>query len=251
VHSYARGAPADLRLVDAVAFGFAADIAPGQSVSRSLQLRINANAAGAIDDTGWLVFMDGVQAQPIAVESNPVRVMVAGPPPALRLYSDAQYGNHLGVLRAGQPFYVALDAARCNLDPLRAESHQVTIASTLTGDAESYMATETGLNTGVFHIEPAVPTSDALITAIARGDGRLSVRPNDQIQVTTSGCGATLMQATVLVDPFGVVFDSKTDAPVAGAVVTLIDVPATATAASPVAWRASSSKMASAPRPAC
>jgi large repetitive protein len=222
--SYSRSAPADLRQVDAIAFGFALDMAPGQSVTRSLELRINANAAGPIVDSGWLMFMDGVQTQPSAVESNAVRMVVAGAAPALRLYGDARYGRGLAVLRAGQPFYVALDAARCNLDPLRAETHQVTVASALTGDAESYVATETGPNTGVFHIEPAVPTSDALTTPMARGDGRVSVRPNDQLLVSATGCGATLMQASALVDPFGVVFDSKTDAPLAGAIVTLIDV---------------------------
>ncbi len=223
-HSYTRSVPADLRQVDAVAFGFALDMAPGQSVARSLQVRINPNAAGLIGDSGWLMFMDGVQAQPSAVESNAVRMVVAGPPPALHLYSDPQYARRLAVLSAGQPFYVALDAGRCNLDPLRAETHQVTVSSALTGDAEPYVATETGPNTGLFHIEPAVPTSDALTTPMARGDGRVSVLPNDQLLVSATGCGATLMQASALVDPFGVVFDSKTDAPLAGAVVTLIDV---------------------------
>jgi large repetitive protein len=224
-NEYTRTAPADAKLIDAVAFGFAAEMAPNQSITRRLEVRINANAAGPIDDTGWAMFNDGVQAEPLAVVSNAVRLQVsASAPPALRLFADAAYGRPLTVLSAGQPFYVSLDASRCNLDPLRAETHAVTITSTLAGDVEPYTARETAPNSGVFHIEPLVPTSDARTTPAARGDGRLSVRPNDRLVVTVAGCGATQLEASALVDPFGVVFDSKTDAPLAGAVVTLIDV---------------------------
>ena len=223
-HSYTRTPPADLRQVDAVAFGFAADIAPGQSFTRSLDVQVNRNAAGPITNTARLSFMDGVQQQPVGVDSNPVRMVVPDQPPVLRLFADAQYTRPISVLTAGQPFYVSFSASRCNLDPLRAETQQITVSSTLAGDTESFVATETGLNSGEFHIEPLVPTTDALRTPLARGDGRLSVRPNDRLTVSVSGCGATLLQASLLVDPFGVVFDSKTSAPVAGAVVTLIDV---------------------------
>ncbi len=223
-HSYTRTAPTDLRLVDAVAFGFTTDIAPGQSLMRSLDVQINRNAAGPVTHVGRLLFMDGVQPQPVGVDSNPVRMLVPDQPPSLRLFGDAQYTRPITVLTAGQPFYVAFNASRCNLDPLRAETQQITVSSTLAGDIESFVASESGTNTGEFRIEPQVPTVDALRTTLARGDARLSVRPNDVLMVSVSGCGAVQMQASVLVDPFGVVFDSKTSAPLAGALVTLIDV---------------------------
>ncbi len=223
-HSYTRTAPADLRQVDAVAFGFTADIAPGQSLTRSLDVQINRNASGPVTHIGRLLFMDGVRPQPVGVDSNPVRMLVPDQPPSLRLFGDAQYTRPITVLTAGQPFYVAFNASRCNLDPLRAETQQITVSSTLAGDIESFLATESGPNTGEFRIEPQVPTVDALRTPLARGDGRLSVRPNDVLTVSVTGCGAVQMQASVLVDPFGVVFDSKTNVPLAGAVVTLIDV---------------------------
>ena len=135
-------------------------------------------------------------------------MVVPDQPPVLRLFADAQYTRPISALAAGQPFYVSFNASRCNLDPLRAETQQITVSSTLAADTESYVATETGLNSGEFHIEPLVPTTDALRTPLARGDGSLSVRPNDRLTVSVSGCGATLLQASLLVDPFGVVFDS-------------------------------------------
>ena len=223
-HSYSRNPPADLRLVDAVAFGFTADVAPGQSLTRSFDVQINLNAAGPVTHVGRLLFMDGVQAQPIGVDSNAVRMVVPDQPPALRLFADPQYTRPATVLSAGQPFYVSFTAARCNLDPLRAETQQITVSSSLAGDSESFVALETGPNSGEFRIEPQVPTVDALRSPLVRGDGRLSVLPNDRLTVSVTGCGATLLQASLLVDPFGTVFDSKTSAPLAGAVVTLIDV---------------------------
>ena len=223
-HSYSRSAPADLRQVDALAFGFTADIAPGQSITRSVDVQINPNASGPVTNVGRLLFMDGVQAQPVGVDSNPVRMVVPDQPPTLRLFADPQYTRQITVLAAGQPFYVGFTASRCNLDPLRAETQLITVSSSLAGDSESFVATETGPNSGEFRIEPSVPTVDALRSPLVRGDGRLSVRPNDQLTVSASGCGVGLTQATLWVDPFGVVFDSKTSAPLAGAVVTLIDV---------------------------
>ena len=96
--------------------GFTADIAPGQSLARSLDVQVNRNAAGAITHVGRLLFMDGLQAQPVGVDSNPVRMVVPDQPPTLRLFRDANYTRPLTVLTAGQPFYVAFNAARCNLD---------------------------------------------------------------------------------------------------------------------------------------
>ena len=222
-HSYSRSPPADLRQVDAVAFGFASDVAPGQSLVRSVDMLVNRNANGSLSNTGQLMFMDGLQAQPQGVASNPVRMVVPEQPPTLRLFSDAANTHPATALSAGQPFYVTFDASRCNLDPLRIETQLITVSSTLAGDSESFLATETGPNSGAFRIDPSVPTQDAGHVPVVRGDGQLSVRANDQLMVSVSGCGAALMQASVLVDPYGVVFDSKTNVPLVGAVVTLID----------------------------
>ena len=223
-YSYSRTPPTDLRQVDVVAFGFPGSVAPGQSLVRSVDLLVNRNANGALNNSGQLLFMDGLQAQPQGTDANPVRLVVPEQPPTLRLFSDAANTHPATALSAGQPFFVTFDASQCNLDPLRIETQLITVASALAGDSESFLATETGPNTGAFRIDPYVPTQDAGRLPVVRGDGKLSVRANDQLLVSVAGCGATLLQASVLVDPFGVVFDSKTDAPLAGAVLTLIDV---------------------------
>ena len=223
-HSYSSTPPADPRQVDAVAFGFAAPIVPGESFTRSLEVKLNANASGTVTNTARLLFMDGAHAAPVAADSNVVRLMVPGLPPSIRLFGDSQYTRQTTVVSTGQPFYVAVDAAQCNTDPLRVETHVITISSQLSGDIESFLASETSANSGVFHIDPQVPTRAAGTTPVTQGDGLVSVKPNDRLTVSLAGCGATLMQASLLVDPFGVVFDSKTSVPIAGAAVTLFDV---------------------------
>jgi large repetitive protein len=222
-HSYTRSTPADLGTVDAVAFGYPANLAPGRSVTRSFEVKVNTNAAGPITNTGQVLYQDGVQPQPMAFDSNAVRMVVPERLPTLTLYSDPQYTRPTSAISAGQVFYVGLDASRCNFDPLLAETKQVSISSALAGDVEIYMARETAPNSGQFQIQPSVPTSDATRAALNRGDGTLSVRANDQLTISVLGCGTTQLQAELLVDPYGVVFDSKTNALLAGAVVSLID----------------------------
>lgn len=232
-YSYTVLPPADLRLVDAVAFGFALPISPGQSVARSLDVKINANASASVTNVATMVFLDSARTLPAIAESNPVRLVLPAIAPTLKLYSNAQYSQPANVISAGQPFYVAVVASQCNINPLQVESKSVLITSKLTGDTEVFTATETGPNTGEFRIAPNVPTSDALLTPVAQGNGILSVKPNDQIVVSLPGCGSVLMTASLLVDPFGVVFDSKTNALIAGAVVTLIDVTGAGNGGSP------------------
>ena len=223
-NSYSTIPPADLRLVDAVAFGFAAPIASGQSISRRINVSINSKASGTVLNTASLLFVDGVNTLPVTADSNQVRLALPVQPPSISLYRDAAYSIRASVLRAGSPFYVAVSAAQCNINPLLAETKQITVSSFLTGDTEMFLATETGPNTGEFHIEPEVPTSDATLVAVIQGNRILSVKPNDKITVSLTGCGAVLLEGSVLVDPFGVVFDSRTNALIAGAVVTLIDI---------------------------
>ena len=221
--SFSSTPPADLRSVDAVAFGFPT-IAANQSVSGSLEVKINTNASGRVINTATLKFLDGVRTSAVSVESNQVSLLLPAKPPSIRLFSSSQYIAPALVISVGNPFYVALEAAQCNIDPLVAETHRITISSEPTGDVEVFDAIETGANTGVFRIFPNVPTFDGTRKAVVHGDGMLSVKPNDRIIASSVGCGATQVQASLLVDPYGVVFDSKTNALISNAIVTLIDV---------------------------
>ncbi len=111
-----------------------------------------------------------------------------------------------------------------NRDPLTAETVTVRITTSGTGDAETIILTETDINTGVFHsclpsdTGPTVQQNGILTVA---SDITVTVAYEDPLDAL---CGYQAEStADVLIDPFGVVFNSITGLPVADATVTLID----------------------------
>jgi large repetitive protein len=215
-HHYRSTLPADLRSIDAIAFAWDAPLAPGAALERRFAVRVAANAAGEIVNTAHLHADGVVQA------SNAMRLALPARAPRLALFTDAAYRDGAAAIDRGAPLYVAFDAARCNADALRAESVTLTLRSRLAEDEEALAAVETAPNSGVFRIEPRVLTQDVGGGRGVPGDGIVGVRANDEITVASPACGGAVVTASVRVDPFGVVFDSKTNAPLAGARVSLV-----------------------------
>lgn len=122
------------------------------------------------------------------------------------------------VYHAQEPIFLRLTDFDQNLDPLVAETVLVTVTSN--GDTEILLLTETSPDTGIFtgHI-PSVTGGSV------PGDGQLSVNADSEILANYVDIvdGSDTSVAAVLVDPFGIVFDTSTGLPVDGAVVTLID----------------------------
>ncbi|MBU6437230.1 MAG: DUF11 domain-containing protein, partial [Betaproteobacteria bacterium] len=212
-------------VVDAVAWALPG-LAQGATLTGQITVTINANASGAITDTvsaGWSM---SSQSGALSAVSNPVSVGLPLRPASINFYPNAGYGAPANVNLAGNPLFVQVDAAVCNVDPSQALSVPVTLTSKLTGDVENFTAVETGPNTGLFRILPNVPTANAATHTVASGDGILEVLQNDLVTASITSCGGVRVSAstTLLIDPAGVVYDSKTNQPVAGATVQLIDV---------------------------
>ena len=110
------------------------------------------------------------------------------------------------------------DADR-NLDGAVVETVDVRVAARSTGDSEIVRLSETGPNTGLF--VGYIGTS----AGVALADCALQVERNTRLDASyidpTDSSDAA--QADALVDPFGLVFDSQTGAPIDGARVRLID----------------------------
>lgn len=126
-------------------------------------------------------------------------------------------------LRGGEPMFFEITAAGANRDPAVTESLTV-VLTTLEGDRETITVFETAANSGVFagsidtvRIPPPLVQEDCRISV--GGETRITVaamRPDESgILVQT--------EVAVLVDPFGVVFDSETGEPVDGARVALVN----------------------------
>jgi uncharacterized repeat protein (TIGR01451 family) len=218
--SYVSAAPSNFTTVDAIAF--ATDtFASGTSASYSFLVTISSNASGTIRNTATAFFNNGSDT---SVVSNEVDVAVNGPPPGISYYFDGTFAKTISATAISSPLWIQVNAAACNLDPLTVESRPITLKSALTGDTESFIATETGPNTGMFRVLPPVPMRDARVNPVVSGNKIMEVLINDQLTASLAGCGAANVTAVVLIDPLGVAFDSHSNVVLAGASVTLIDV---------------------------
>jgi uncharacterized repeat protein (TIGR01451 family) len=210
--------------VDAVAWSLAS-LAPGATLAGQLSVTVNSNAGGSLSaaaSTAWASASGSVQNTP----SNTVVVQLPVRAPSIAYFTSPSYVTPSVSGLSGSPLFVQVDAASCNTDPSRVLTAPVTLTSQLTGDVEILTAVETAANTGVFRIQPDVPTANAASRVVASGDGIMEVLPNDVVTATVTRCGGVTVSATttLLIDPSGVVYDDRTNQPVAGATVQLIDV---------------------------
>jgi uncharacterized repeat protein (TIGR01451 family) len=129
-----------------------------------------------------------------------------------------------GRIRAGEPLVVSVTSAADNQNPLAIETKVVTL-TTPSNDRETLTLTESGPNTGIFI---GVVNTAAAPPAPVHYDCRLQLYPGETLTLSGLDTGTGSLIATsrleVLIDPFGIVFDSGTGAPVTGSRVTLISI---------------------------
>ena len=214
-------APANAN-VDTIGFA-APTLSGGQGYTFSFNVRVDDNASGNFTNTAAVAF--SVQGQAQALNSDTVTVSVPLGPPSIQYYTDTTFTQTAMVATIGGAIHLQADAASCNLNPLVAETHVITITSNQSHDLEQFLAVETGPNTGIFQVQ-SVPLADASKVPVAQNDGVLEVYRNELLTATIQGCGSgsSSAVASIVVDPLGIVFDSHTNSPVSGVQVTLIDV---------------------------
>lgn len=144
-------------------------------------------------------------------------------PPALAFYGDPGFSIPTTRAFVGDPLYLAASAPQCNTDPARRDTVSLDLVSQVTGDAETFLAIETGLATGVFRITPSLPTAALGPSLSGSVNGVLEVVRNDEIVATLIGCGASVTRARLWIEPAAGVFDARSGAAVAGARVELLD----------------------------
>jgi uncharacterized repeat protein (TIGR01451 family) len=126
-------------------------------------------------------------------------------------------------IHAGEPLIVAIASTPDNGNPSTADTLGIRL-DIPAGDSETLVLTESGPNTGIFAgMVNTVSTSSAPVP----NDCVLSIAPGASFSLASvrASNGSLIASSTVevLIDPFGVVFDSGDGAPVAGTSVTLID----------------------------
>ncbi len=211
------------RTVTAIAWGFDS-LPPGGSFELAFRVRVGQQATGIIPNIAEAYYQIGIDR--FQTESNISNLTVPALTPTINYYRNTNFDEVIPATRLGNDLYVQVNAGSCNLDPGNIETINVRITSILTGDVETYIAIETGSNTGVFQILPVVPTQDARAHSPVAGDGILQALENDELvaEITSGGCTGVRIWTQILIDPSGIVYDSRTNQPVAGAVVTLYNV---------------------------
>ncbi len=122
-------------------------------------------------------------------------------------------------LHGGEAAFVRVMDADQNRDPAVVDRLDVRLSSPA-GDAETLRISETGTDTGIF--VGYIQTRAAAVTA---GNCVLEVERNAQIDSLYVDAldAADMSSASALVDPYGLIFDSRTGTPINGARVRLID----------------------------
>ncbi len=126
------------------------------------------------------------------------------------------------VYHAGQTIYVQVADGDQNTDPTTVQTVTITLTDNISGDTETLILTETGPNTGEFrgsvastHSTSSTPNNSVISVSV---DTRLVATYTDPLDAITT------VAAAALVDPFGILFDSATGAPIDGATITIINV---------------------------
>jgi len=181
----------------------------------------NAGAHAAIRNQASAGYVDAKGAG-VSLKSNTVRAMQ---PETIRYFTNANYTTPAMATTYGRALFIEATAPACDADPTRIDTITLNIASKKTGDTQSYLADETDVDSAVFHITSKVWTAESRnMGDVSASNGALDVMADDTLMATIESCGSKTAVASILVDPVGIVFDSKTNQPLPGATVTLIDV---------------------------
>jgi uncharacterized repeat protein (TIGR01451 family) len=127
-------------------------------------------------------------------------------------------------IRAGEPLIIQVDDAAKNANSTAIEQYDVTVV-TANGDSERITLVESAANSGRFR--GLINTRAAPPAAVQR-DCVLSVRPGDSVSVklddVSTGNVVGSANVDILIDPFGLTFDSANGTAVDGTRVTIVDV---------------------------
>jgi uncharacterized repeat protein (TIGR01451 family) len=135
----------------------------------------------------------------------------------IRNHTDPSYQVPTLWAVIGRNAFLRANAPACNAVPDVVEQRIVAITGP-NGEREEVTATETGPNTGLFDV-PAMPVRLPPVTA---GNRVLEGRANDVFEIEVLGCAQRVSGVMTVMEPVSVVFDSRTNTPIASASVMLV-----------------------------
>ncbi|WP_107864180.1 SdrD B-like domain-containing protein [Agitococcus lubricus] len=207
-----------------------------------LNFKVVSNAVGAtISNKFTANYIYGAQERESS--SNQVNTVVKGF--ASIKPKDEYYNQLIARIALNANLHVEASVAQCNLRPTLKDKVLLSIASTRSNDIEQIVAEETDINSGVFrfhdsNLNPmnALPTRDMFTFTPQSGNYIMETTKHDKLIATIMWClddneqkrdngdvwgeDGKRVSDDVLVDPFGIVFDSVTNQPIKNAIVQLV-----------------------------
>ncbi len=220
--------PPNLENIDVIGVLFDS-IAVGQSFDAVFRVKINQGAIGQISNVAFVDYLDSEGDTVTTTASDSVSIELEGTA-SINYFTDNEFLQPTSTSSIGQPLFIQANASLCNENSTIIERVTIEIASSLSGDLESFIGIETGRNTGIFRIQEDVPTRNSVDFPVLQGNKILEVMVEDELvaelkcaRLTQSGVTGRVT-ALIVVDVFGTVYDSESNEPVAGATVQIIDV---------------------------
>lgn len=124
-------------------------------------------------------------------------------------------------LHQGEPLFIRVTDPDQNLDRTKVENIYITVTNPSNGDAEVLQLTETGPDTGAFiaYLPTVTSGSSVYNGSMSVSEGHLvSTRYVDVVD------GSDTALTAILVDPFGIFFDSVTGQPIDGATISMVNI---------------------------
>ncbi|MBO6792304.1 MAG: OmpA family protein [Balneolaceae bacterium] len=222
--------PENLDDVDKIGVAFDS-LQVGETFEVTFGVLISENASGQIVNIADITFVDPDGTVVVEGASNDVVANIDGATAEIDYFTNEDFEEKTATSSIGDPLNIQATASACNENRARVERVRIAIISELTGDEEEFEGIETGRNTGVFRIPDPVPTRDGNEFEVVQFNSILETTEEDVVTavLNCAGLGGGIggpatIEAAVIVDPFGFVFDSETNEVVQGAEIRIIDV---------------------------
>lgn len=186
--------------------------------SRTVRLSVDAAAWLSNGDTIISSASASATGMPVKFSYSTVSIATSAYVGSI-LFTDQAF-SQVSVYRPGDTLYIEMTSPSANLNSGAVDTATVTVTCAATGDSEIVTLTETAAGSGIFRGSLA-----SLSGTSAAGNGALGLTSDASVRVTrydASAPGGSIF-SEALIDPYGVVFNSVTGAPVGGAVVTIMD----------------------------
>ncbi|MEO9970250.1 MAG: hypothetical protein ABJG15_10610 [Hyphomonadaceae bacterium] len=215
--TWTRNQPTDTTEIDAVGFVTDTALPASESLDFQFAVEIAENSGGSSILNTAEFFLPAGDGSSLLTSSNLVSTQIEGEGGSISYFGSPQFEDPISELPFDERLFVEVASGACNVSA-NIDVAEVTLTTLPGGDLETFLATETAENSGVFRISD-IPVADA--STVLQNDGVLQGERRSNIEASVE-CDP-LISGGITLSPAGAVFLSSTNEPIPGALVELLD----------------------------